>query len=181
MTECDSTFPAGYELGTFSPESEKPDHTFLTEGVSRLAPALEVTVTTAGGREWSGEFFGGRDSLTKLVHGPAPDLLVAVAGGVGYIVPVNSPADYSVIPLRPVTEVRPVLAIGLLICVGLTALSAIGPDGKLRWISPRLVADGFAEVRIAASSIVARGWDAPAHREVEVTLDTRSGEIVARG
>ena len=169
-----------YGLSDFNPDFGRADARFRPRACRlwrRRSRSLSLQSTDESGPENPS---ANETHSPKLAHGPAPDLLIAVAGGVGYIVPVSNPAGYSVIPLRPVTDVQRMPAVGLVICVGLTALAAGGPEGNLRWSSPRLVANGFREVRIATSSIVVRGWDAPAHRNVEVTLDPRSGDVIAR-
>lgn len=180
MTEYDRTFAAAFEVRELAGEPGAPDVEFSSEGVSHLAPTYALAVKPDGGSEWRGEFFGGRASLNEVVNGPAPDLLIAIAGGVGYVVPVKGPAHYSVAPVRPVTQVVAVPDAHVVICVGLTKLSAIGADGRVAWTSARLVADGFFEVRVSASGLVLRGRDPAAAQDVEMTIDPVTGTVVAK-
>jgi hypothetical protein len=52
--------------------------------------------------------------------------------------------------------------------------------GQVAWKSDRLVAHGFSEVRPTATAVVVRGLDAPTHREVEITLDLQTGDVVSK-
>jgi len=180
MIDHDASFPAAYSVREADVTSGPPDVSFSTDGVSKLAPAFSIDVVCATARRWRGDVFGGTDPLRLLVNGAAPDVLLVVAGGVGYAIPVEEPEAYNVVELRPLTEVLPALNAGLIICVGLTKLLALGPDGSEAWRSPRLGADGLSGVRIGSDFVVATGWDAPSQREIETTLDLKSGEPIAK-
>lgn len=180
MIDHDAGFPAAYTVREADAMSGPPDVSFVAEGVSRSAPVFAIDVVGTKGRRWRGDVFGGRDPLRRLVNGAAPDVLLVIAGGVGYAVPADTPEAYAVLDLRPVTEVLPAVDAKLVICVGLTKVVAIGPDGSLVWTSSRVAADGISGARIGSHVVVVSGWDAPSHREVETTLDLNSGATIAR-
>jgi hypothetical protein len=180
MVRRDASFPAKYIVEEADPTSTLADVTFVTEGVSRLAPVFSIEVTIDGGRRWRGDVFGGRDPLSLIVNGPSQAVLLAVAGGVGYVVPVESPETYAVLQLRPVMDVLTVPDAHLLVCVGLTKLVAVASDGSVNWTSPQVAADGISSVRTTSSTVVVTGWDAPSHRDVETTLDLESGKIICK-
>jgi hypothetical protein len=157
-----------------------PCYSFLAEGASRHSPVLVVEITPTGSESWCGEFFGGADHLTRLAATPDPDALLVVARGVGYLVPVATPDRYSALPLRPVVETVPSGDADVLLCAGLTKLLALGDGAAVAWVSARLVADGFDEVRVAGDVVVVRGRELASDRQVEITLDLRSGTVVDR-
>lgn len=135
-----------------------------------------------GGQVWSGKFFGGLEDVSLVVLGimAAVDLsLLVIAGGVGYLVPAGHPEDFEVVSLLPVRDVLVSAEMGAAVLVGYTDLVAFGAQGEL-WASGRLVRDGFTGVRIGSGSVVASGFDAPSNRDVEITLDLLSGEILSR-
>lgn len=154
------------------------DFQFVAEGVSELAPAVSLAVTYAGST-WVGDFFGGHENFSVVVPGVKGATLLVVAGGVAYIVPAARPDDYQVVSLRPIRDVLLSNQAGVVILVGYTTLGAVGAEGEM-WVSERLVWDGFTEVRIASGTVVLRGFDAPSGRDVEVSLDPLSGDVVSR-
>ena len=157
--------------------AEAPDLSIAGKSASMLAPALEVDVTTAAGNRWSASIFGGRTGLTQSANSPNSSTLLCVAGGIPYLILVEKPDRYEVLPIRPVREIIPVIDAKLMILVGYTSLLAVGVDG-VKWASPRLVSDGFSEVRVALSRVVVRGVSARDNMEIEITLDLATGEAV---
>lgn len=158
--------------------SRPADVRFVTEGVSELAPGLSLVVTM-GDSSWFGEFFGDTgEECSLVVEGVGPETLFVVSKGVGYLVEADEPATYSVASLRPIHEVLVAREAEVLLLVGQTTLSALGATGEL-WTSNRLVGDGFTEVRVASSVIVVRGYEAFTGRDLELTIDIRSGEVVS--
>lgn len=105
--------------------------------------------------------------------------MVVVAGGVAYWVPVDQPERYKVLDLRPVRDAVCSAATKIIVLVGYTSLLGVGPDA-LTWKTGRLVSDGFAEVRLAADSVVVRGFHAPIDEEVRIAVELSTGEILAR-
>lgn len=176
----DLTFRANYAIRELIDARNSPCHSFVTEGVSRHSPVFTVKITPVEGDAWCGEFFGGNDPLTRLATTPDPEALLAVARGVGYVVPVATPDRYGVVPLRPVIDVVPSVDNDVVLCVGLTKIVALGRGPAVAWASPRLVADGFDEVRIAGEVVVVRGRGLASDSDAEITLELKSGRVVDR-
>jgi hypothetical protein len=157
-----------------------PDIEFVAEGVALLAPRYTIEVNIAGSEpRWAGAFFGGNDGVDLIISGPGAETLLAIAGGVAYSVPVRVPADYAVLPMRPVREALCSVDSKIVIMVGYTALLAIDVDGGVLWRTDRLVSDGFFEVRLGMEAVTVRGWDARSDREIEVTVDLIDGRIIS--
>jgi hypothetical protein len=173
-------FEANFSLEEAEPiQGALPCIQFTTGGVLTAAPCLQISVTRRDGSRWCGEIFGGWDELTRILNSPDPDVFVAVAGGVAYAISAKHPQTYRVLALRPVLDTVCAVEMKRLIVVGYTGLLALGPSGQI-WKSERLVSDGFSEVRLASSTVIVRGSDAPSGREIEVVVDLTNGEIVAR-
>jgi hypothetical protein len=114
-----SYFESEYELGDADVAVEaSAKHDFHTDGVSMLAPRFEIDVAPTNGQPWRGAFFGGRDALDVVAYSPSPDHLIAVAGGVAYVVPVLTPESYEVISMRPVRLIEASPAAGVAVLVG---------------------------------------------------------------
>lgn len=153
---------------------------FLVRGATSSAPKFELMVVPDDAPPWHGAFFGGSDGVTRIANAPDPELLLAVAGGVAYAIPVRAPASYMVLPIRPVRDLVCAPGASLVILVGDTRLLAIGPKGDEQWRHEEPTFDGFTEVRLAASVLVVRGYDWVQGGEVEVSIDVRNGEVLAR-
>jgi hypothetical protein len=182
MEDCVDACPATYavEVGIEEPQ-DCLEFEFTASGVSLLTPAIDLLVVLDSGRKWRGRFFGGREGLNQLRRSPNPNVLVVVAGGVAYLVPVDAPRNYLVLPIQPVREVFSSPRCSALVIVGFTKLLAVGADGEVMWASPRLVADGFSEVRLGDEVIVVRGREVGSGRDIEITLDLSSGEVLDLG
>ncbi len=67
---------------------------------------------------------------TGLWSAPRPEEICAVAGGYAYLIDTTAPEHFTMIPYRPVLEVRAAVAEGLLLFVGHHAILAWGPSGQ---------------------------------------------------
>lgn len=156
---------------------------FVAAGVSELAPAISLNVSPGGGSgSWCGEFFGGHEDVSSVVLGVSlstGDGVLVVARGVGYLVPVGAPEVFEVVSLRPIRDVVVCASDGVALLVGYTDVVAVGAGGEL-WDSGRLVWDGFTSVRVGSGSVVVTGFDAPSGRDVEITLDLATGDVLSR-
>lgn len=156
---------------------------FAAEGTPTLAPVLSLNVTPGEyGPGWCGEFFGGTEECSAVVLGvsvSAEPMVLVVAGGAGYLVPADRPEEFEVVALFPIREVLVSVKSGVAVLVGYTGLVAFGTQGEL-WASGRLVWDGFSGVSVGSEVVVVSGFDAPSGRDVEITLDLVSGNILSR-
>lgn len=153
ITVGDPSFSAE-ELG----EAQVDALDFAAPGVPRLAPAISLKVARADGESWAGSFFGADDPFSIVVLGVSPPRasagLLVVAGGVGYLVPVDNPETYRVIALRPIRNALVSEEDRLVVLVGYSRLTGLGAQNDM-WTSRDLVSDGFREVRLARDTIVA--------------------------
>ncbi len=87
---------------------------------------------------------GFRDpSMPTGVFGcPDADAICAVAGGYAYVASANAPERCVQVGMKPVVEVHPAVAAGLLLFVGFHTIQAWGRDGVV-WETGRLSWEGF--------------------------------------
>ncbi|HEY2859881.1 MAG TPA: hypothetical protein VGJ21_15780, partial [Terracidiphilus sp.] len=84
--------------------------------------------------------------------------MCAVAGGYAYVIDTAQPDQSTHIQLKPVVEVRPLVAQGLLLFVGFHSMLAWGCKG-LAWESGRLSWEGVRITRIDGDTLHGTGWD----------------------
>jgi len=151
---------------------------FSDPDATETAPALVSIVRPAESQPWYGEFFGMRTGLTRLAPTTNPHVLFAVASGIGYLVPVDEPDSYTVVSLKPIIEIQVAEQEGLLICVSLTNIALIDA-ARVRWTTHRLAHDGFAEVRLTQSAVIARYYDPAQSGYVTAVVDLRDGSVLS--
>jgi hypothetical protein len=144
------------------------------ENVSHVA----VRVNPDGGQEWVGVFACGFDS-NKVASGlyahPDPNRICVVAAGYGYIVIARDPRLYERVIAQPVVAVYPAREAGLLLFTDFTNISAYGPEGIV-WRTDRLTWEGLRVTSVTATTVHGFGWDMPRDKEVEFTVDLKTGE-----
>lgn len=111
---------------------------------------------------------------TGLWSAPNPDELCAISGGYAYLIDANAPQRFTMIPYRPVLEVRPVLVAGLLLFVGHRSILAWGAAGQA-WESEKLSDEGVTITAIEDSQLCGAGWQMLTDKETPFTLDLRTG------
>ena len=111
---------------------------------------------------------------TGLWSCPNPNEICAVSGGYAYIVDTTDPARFTMIPYRPVLDVRPVPAQGLLLFVGHHAVLAWGADEQA-WQSEKLSDEGVTIAAIEGNQLHGLGWRMMTDKETPFTLDLRTG------
>ena len=109
---------------------------------------------------------------------PNPDEICAVSGGYAYIIDTTAPERFSMIPFRPVLEVHPLAAMGLLLFTGHHAILAWGPDGQA-WQSEKLSDEGVTITAIDGGQLQGNGWSMMTDKETAFTLDLRTGLRIA--
>jgi hypothetical protein len=113
-----------------------------------------------------------------LPHGlwscPNPAQLCAIAGGYAFLVESSDPQHWEQVPYRPVTAVHPAMDAGLIIFAGFHQLWALGREGKA-WETGKLSWEGVRVTHIAKDRLTGFGWDLQTDREVEFTVDLRTG------
>ena len=108
---------------------------------------------------------------------PNPEELCAVSGGYAYLIDTTNPARFTMLAYRPVLEVRPVPAHGLLLFVGHHRILAWGRKGQA-WESPKLSDEGISLGVIEGDTLHGLGWDMRTDKEVPFALELRSGVAI---
>ena len=111
---------------------------------------------------------------TGLWSTPQPEAICAVSGGYAYIIDTTRPERFTMLPYRPVLEVRPVVAASLLLFVGHRSILAWGPEGQA-WESGKLSDEGVTITGIQDSVLHGRGWELMSDQETPFVLDTKTG------
>ncbi len=105
---------------------------------------------------------------------PNPHELCAVSGGYAYLIDTGEPERFTMLPYRPVLEVRRVREMNLLLFVGHHAILAWGVNG-LAWESEKLSSEGITIVAIDGAILRGRGWDLLTDKETDFALDLVTG------
>ena len=145
--------------------------------------ALRVHVQPASGGQYLVTCaLGFRDpSLpTGLFACPAPDKMLAVAGGYAYLADTRTPELCMHLPLRPVTRIVPAVAEGLLLLAGFHTVAAIGSEGLL-WESKKLSWEGVQPGEVRDGKLHGTGWDMMSDRDLPFTIDLRTGTHTGGG
>jgi hypothetical protein len=106
---------------------------------------------------------------------PTPDEMCAVAGGYAYVIDTAQPEHCTHIVLKPVVEVRSLMAEGLLLFVGFHSIVAWGRSG-IAWESARLSWEGVRITNIDGDVLRGTGWNLMTDREVAFSLDLLTGQ-----
>ncbi len=122
---------------------------------------------------------GFRDAAvpTGIWSTPNPDEICAVSGGYAYLIRTTAPEQFTMIPYRPVLEIRPLSAHGLLLFVGHHALLAWGAHGQA-WQSEKLSDEGVTITAIGNNTLHGKGWNMRTDKETSFALDLRTGQPI---
>lgn len=122
---------------------------------------------------------GFRDPIvpTGLWSTPRPEEICAVSGGYAYLIDTVSPGQFTMLPHRPVLELRPLPAEGLLLFIGHRSILAWGARGRA-WESEKLSDEGVTVLGAENGILHGQGWAMMTDREAPFALDLRSGERV---
>jgi hypothetical protein len=106
---------------------------------------------------------------------PNPNEICAVAGGYAYVIDTAEPERCTHIPLKPVVEVRQLVAQELLLFVGFHSMMAWGRNG-LVWESARLSWEGIRITSIDGDVLHGFGWNLMTDKEVAFSLNLLTGQ-----
>ncbi|HEX6771561.1 MAG TPA: hypothetical protein VF126_06020 [Acidobacteriaceae bacterium] len=140
--------------------------------------ALELMIYPAAGEPFVATCalgFASHAVPTGVWACPDPAMLCAVSGGYAYLMDTRAPERWQQIGYRPVTEVRPAPAAGLLLFASFHSLEAWGPAGRL-WQSKRLSWEGLRLGETTATELHGSGWDMRTDSEVPFVLDLKNGQ-----
>lgn len=113
---------------------------------------------------------------TGLWSCPNPDELCAISGGYAYIISTGNPEHFTMIPYRPVLDVRAAVEENLLLFVGHYSILAWGPDGQA-WQSEKLSAEGLTLEEVSGPVLHGLGWDLMTDKEIPFALDLKTGRM----
>lgn len=123
--------------------------------------------------------FAGKGVASGVWATPAPDALLAVAGGYAYVIHTTDPAATNFLPMRPVVAVYPAPQASVLVLVGFH--HALVLTGAGFWESPKLTWEGVTEVEVQGTVLTGKGWHMPSDREVPFRLDLVTQELQGGG
>ena len=109
---------------------------------------------------------------------PNPDELCAISGGYAYIIDTTAPEKFTMLPYRPVLQVRPIPEHNLLIFIGHHAILAWGADDEA-WQSPKLSDEGVTITTVEGSLLHGLGWNLITDKETPFALDLRTGTLIS--
>jgi hypothetical protein len=113
---------------------------------------------------------------TGVWSAPNPHELCAVSGGYAYLIDTTAPERFTMIPYRPVLEVRPLPVQGLLLFVGHHRILAWGAEGQA-WESPKLSDEGLTITVVEGDLLHGLGWNMLTDKETSFALDLRNGAL----
>jgi hypothetical protein len=114
---------------------------------------------------------------TGLWSAPRPEELCAVAGGYAYLIDAAAPERFTMVAYRPVLEILPVAAEGLLLFVGHRSILAWGREGQA-WESEKLSDEGLTITEVENGVLRGTGWEMRTDQEKPFALDLRRGIFI---
>lgn len=123
---------------------------------------------------------GFRDPVvpTGIWSCPRAEVICAASGGYAYIIDTTAPERFTMIPYRPVLEIRALAAEGLLLFVGHYSILAWGAQG-LAWESDKLSDEGVTITGVESGVLRGVGWQMMTDTETPFALDVRKGLVVS--
>ena len=117
---------------------------------------------------------------TGLWSCPRPEEMCAVSGGYAYIIDTIAPECSTMILYRPVLAVHAVIETGLLLFVGHRNILAWGAKGEA-WQTEKLSDEGVTITGIEGNVLSGLGWNLITDKEIEFSVDIRTGLLLAGG
>jgi hypothetical protein len=108
---------------------------------------------------------------------PNPVEICAVSGGYAYVIDTTAPERFTMIAYRPVLELWPLPAQGLLLFVGHHSILAWGANGQA-WQSGRLSSEGLTISGIEGDVLHGLGWNLITDKEAPFDVNLKTGKRV---
>jgi hypothetical protein len=140
--------------------------------------AMELLVKPAQGEAFLATCalgFADPSAPTGIWACPHPDWLCAVSGGYAYLIDTLQPQQWSMVPYRPVLQVRALAGQQLLLFVGHHSIFAWGHSGQA-WQTERLSWEGIEITDIVGDTLCGLGWDLITDKDVHFAIDLKTGE-----
>jgi hypothetical protein len=93
------------------------------------------------------------------------------------MIDTTAPERFTMIPFRPVLEIRPLHEEGLLLFVGHRSILAWGAEGEA-WQSGKVSDEGVTITGIESGILRGLGWHMITDKESPFTLDLRTGNAL---
>lgn len=138
------------------------------ESIPKCPPSAQEFLATCA--------LGFRDPTvpTGLWSTPNPVEICALSGGYAYMIDTTAPERFAMIAYRPVMEVLPLPAQGLLLFIGHHAILAWGANGQA-WESEKLSSEGITLEDVDGPILHGLGWDLMTDKETPFALDLHTG------
>jgi hypothetical protein len=114
---------------------------------------------------------------TGVWSAPSPKEICAVSGGYAYVIDSSTPERFTMIPYRPVLDVRPAPSAGLLLFVSHRSILAWGRNGQA-WESEKLSDEGVTITGMEEATLHGLGWNRISDRETPFALDLATGRVL---
>ncbi len=111
---------------------------------------------------------------TGLWSTPNPREICAVSGGYAYLIDTLEPQRFTMIPFRPVLDIRPLTEQKLLLFIGHHNVLAWGEQGGA-WKSEKLSDEGVTIIGVEKCVLHGLGWNVMTDKETPFALDVRTG------
>jgi hypothetical protein len=158
-------------------------YTYPREAEEIERGALEVLVSPRAAAPFLATCaLGFRDPVapTGLWSAPHPAWLCAVSGGYAYLIDTTAPEQFTMLPYRPVLDVRTAAAEGLLLFVSHHRILAWARDGQV-WETEKLSDEGVTITAVEDGVARGRGWQMQTDEETAFTIDLRTGRRTSSG
>jgi hypothetical protein len=175
----DKTFPHSYECERLIVSPNVALQHFYYPGASTQGgrDGILAEVRPENGEPWLGTFAFGKiapTAVSGIFTTPNPYRVCVVAVGEGYIVSAHDPTTWEPVRARPVTDVRPIRARGLIVFASFTELIAYSPAG-VRWRTGRLTWDNLRITKATDAFIKGEFWDIRSEAMATFIVDLATG------
>ena len=113
---------------------------------------------------------------TGIWSAPNPREMCTISGGYAYIIDTAAPEHFTMLPYRPVLQVRSLVDRDLLLFVGHRSILAWGTDGEA-WETVKLSDEGVTITAVEGAVLRGLGWNMMTDQETPFALDLRMGAL----
>ncbi len=148
----------------------------LSESAGRIYQE-RLKFTDATRNTWYGVFATQfKSGLSLATTMPNPNWCLVSAEGTGYLLNVYRPEEWSIVPVRPILNIRAERAMGVVLLNDFTRIVAFGEKGQI-WRSESLCSDELQIKGLDAETIHCAGWDAPTGDRISFRVQLETGKL----